>query len=172
MSANPESPSLTSESLSFLTLRLWLGFRALATGIEKFSGTVTVQQPILDADGKPDASGAIVEIEQKVYGFTHYRAVPDSLETSLSSQPLLPSFLTHPFYAVLGYALIALGLMLLLGVKTRLSLFAMGLLYTGLTFGLILIKQDPGVAWLGIHVGLIALALKLSPHNRFAITKS
>jgi thiosulfate dehydrogenase [quinone] large subunit len=40
-----------------------------------------------------------------------------------------------------------------------------------LSIGLILIKQDDGVAWLGLYVGLIALALMLSKHNRFAILK-
>lgn len=166
-----DNPTQSADTLAFLSLRLWLGLRALATGIEKFAGTVTVQQPLVDANGVPDPSGAIVEIDQKVYGFQHYHAIPDSLETSLSTQPLLPAFLTKPFYASLGYVLILLGVTLLLGIKTRWSLFAMGLLYTGLTFGLILIKQDPGVAWLAIHVGLIALALRWEKHNRFALTR-
>lgn len=167
-----ETSSSCSETYAFLVLRLWLGARAVITGIEKFAGTVTTQQPLLDDAGKPDSSGAIIEVQQKVYGLSHYRGVPDSLETQFADQPLLPGFLTKPFYASLGYILIALGLMLLLGIKTRLSLFGMGLLYTALTFGLILIKQDPGVAWLGIHVGLVALALTLAKHNKFALTQS
>ena len=167
------TPSTPSETSAFLLLRLWLGLRALVAGIEKFGGEVTVQQPLMDADGKtPDPSGAMIEIEQKVYGFSHYQAVPDTLKTSFAGQPLLPSFLTTPFYAVLGYLLIALGLMLLVGVKTRWTLVAMGLLYTALSAGLILIKQDAGVAWLAIHVGLIAFALQLEKYNRFAVTRS
>ncbi len=163
---------ITSETLGFLTLRLWLAMRAIATGLEKFAGTVVVQQPLLDADGKPDPE-TMVEIEQKVYGFSHYKAIPDSMETSFASQPLLPGWLTSPFYASLGYLLILLGVLLLLGVKSRWTLFVMGLLYTGLTFGLILIKQDPGVAWLAIHITLIAIALRWEhQHNRFTLTRT
>jgi thiosulfate dehydrogenase [quinone] large subunit len=47
----------------------------------------------------------------------------------------------------------------------------MGLLYTSLTFGLILIKQDAGVAWLGIHILMIVAALALANYNRFALLK-
>lgn len=168
---NEKTPSTSSETLAFLTLRLWLGARALVAGIEKFAGTVTVQKPLLDADGNPDMSGAMVEVEQKVYSFSHYRAIPDSLETSFATQPLLPAFFTKPYYAVLGYVLIALGLLLLLGVKTRPVLFIMGLLYTSLTFGLILIKQDAGVAWLAIHVIMVALALTWEKYNRYTLVK-
>jgi len=45
------------------------------------------------------------------------------------------------------------------------------LIYVALTVGLILIKQDDGVAWLGIHMALIAFALILAKHNRFALFK-
>jgi thiosulfate dehydrogenase [quinone] large subunit len=55
---------------------------------------------------------------------------------------------------------------------TRASLFAMGLLYVALTVGLIFLKQDAGVAWLALHVGLIAFALSLAKYNRFALTRS
>lgn len=45
----------------------------------------------------------------------------------------------------------------------------MGILYTSLTFGLILIHQDSGIAWLGTHMLLIALALIYSDQDRFAL---
>lgn len=161
----------TGNTWAFLLLRLWLGVRALSAGVEKFAANVAVQQPLLDAAGNPDPSGAIVEIDQKVYGFANYQGVPDALKEKFVAEPLLPSFLTAPFYGSLGYVLIALGLMLLLGLWTRISLLAMGLIYVMLTFGLILIKQDQGVASLGVHIALVAFALVLSPYNRFAITR-
>ena len=37
--------------------------------------------------------------------------------------------------------------------------------------GLILINQADGVAWLGIHVALIAMALLLAKHNKLALLK-
>jgi thiosulfate dehydrogenase (quinone) large subunit len=146
---------LSGSSLAFLILRLWLGLRALFTGLEKFSTKIKIQQPLLDANGQPDPSGAIVEIEQKVYGFQYYHAVPESLKTKFSEEPLLPTFLTTPFYTVLGPLLLLLGGALLLGVFTRLSLYGMGLLYCFLTVGLILIGQDQGVSWLAAHIVLV-----------------
>ena len=172
MSSSEPSPSDTAGATwAFLSLRLWLGARALLAGVEKFSEKITVQEPLRDANGVPDPSGAIVEIQKKVYGFSHYRAVPESMQTKFLQEPLLPSFLTTPFFAVLGYALVLLGLMLLLGLGTRLSLVLMAFLYTVLMIGLLLLRQEDGVAWLGVHIGLIAFALTLAKHNRFALTR-
>lgn len=84
---------------------------------------------------------------------------------------MFPAALSGPFYALLGYVLIISGLMTLLGIGTRISLVVQGLLYTALTFGLILIKQDAGVAWLAIHVALVAMALVWAKHNRLAVLK-
>jgi thiosulfate dehydrogenase [quinone] large subunit len=68
----------------------------------------------------------------------------------------------------LGYILIILGLALLVGLRTRETLLCMGLLYSMLTVGLILISQEQGVAWLGVHVLLVAAALVLVPANRLS----
>jgi thiosulfate dehydrogenase [quinone] large subunit len=69
----------------------------------------------------------------------------------------------------LGPAFILTGIMLLIGLGTRLSLAAQGLLFIALTVGLVLINQDDGVAWLGIHIGLVAAAFLLVQYNRFAV---
>jgi len=157
---------------AFLVLRLWLAVRAILTGIEKFSAFRTIQKPFIDpTTGMEDPSGAMVEIKQKFYAMTNYAGVPQSLKDKFATEPLLPHAATTPFYALLGWALIALGLMLLVGLGTRISLFLMGLLYISLTVGLILIKQDDGVAWLGIHVALVAFALTLAKHNRFTLLR-
>jgi thiosulfate dehydrogenase [quinone] large subunit len=37
--------------------------------------------------------------------------------------------------------------------------------------GLLLIKQDDGIAWLGIHAALVAMALMLAKHNRLCLLK-
>lgn len=159
-------------TLAFLILRGWLGVRALLTGIEKFSSFKTIQKALIDpVTGMEDPSGAMIEMKQKAYAISSYAAIPPSLRDKFANEPLLPGFLTAPFYAALGPTLILLGVMLILGLFTRVSLFLQGLLYIGLTAGLILIKQDDGVAWLGIHVALISLALVLSKHNRLCLLK-
>ncbi len=159
-------------SLGFLVLRGWLGIRALVTGLEKYAATMSIQKPLVDpTTGMEDPSGAMVEVSQKFYSMTNYHAVPASLKTKFDLEPMLPSLMTKPFYAVLGPLLIILGVTTLLGIGTRISLFVQGLVYIMLTVGLILINQNDGVAWLGIHVGLIALALTLVKHDRLCVCK-
>ena len=63
------------------------------------------------------------------------------------------------------------GLTLLLGIKTRLTLVAHGLLYVALSFGLMVVQEAEGVAWLGMHVVLTVGALLLVRYNRFAVTR-
>jgi thiosulfate dehydrogenase [quinone] large subunit len=167
------SPGCTAEFTgAFLLLRGWLAVRAILTGIEKFGAYKTIQKPFVDpTTGMEDPSGAMVEIKQKFYSLTNYSGIPQSLKDKFATEPLLPHAATSPFYSVLGAALIVLGVMLLLGLGTRISLFLQGLLYIALTAGLILIKQDDGIAWLGVHVALVAFALTLAKYNRFTLLR-
>jgi thiosulfate dehydrogenase [quinone] large subunit len=159
-------------TLAFWVLRGWLAVRAILTGVEKFGAYKTIQQPLLDpATGQPDASGAMVELKVKFYSLANYSGIPAALKGKFANESLLPPFALNLFDHLLGPALIATGVMLLLGLGTRLSLFAQGLIYIALTAGLILIKQDDGVAWLGLHIALVAFALMLARYNRFALLK-
>jgi len=108
---------------------------------------------------------------QKVYGVAKYHPVPQALQDKFALEPLLPAVLLKPFYAILGPAFIILGITLLLGIATRISLFLQGILYIALTIGLMLINQPDGVSWLGIHIALVAMALVLADHNRFALLR-
>ena len=160
------------QTLAFLVLRGWLAVRAILTGIEKFGAYKTVQKPLIDpTTGMEDPSGAMIDLKVKFYAFTNYSGVPAPLKDKFASEPFLPQFALSAFNGLLGPALIATGVMLLLGLGTRLSLFLQGLIYIALTVGLILIRQDDGISWLGIHVALVALALMLAKHNQFALLK-
>jgi thiosulfate dehydrogenase [quinone] large subunit len=156
-------------TLGVLTLRLWLALRAIATGLEKYAGTTTSDQAVT-IDGTVNTYGLTASTASKVYGFAYYHGVPPPLMEKFKAEPLIFGPSLKLYDAVLGPALILLGLALLLGIGTRYSLFAMGLLYTSLTFGLILINENSGVAWLGIHIALIAMMLFYSKHNRFEVT--
>src|SRR3954451_24956219 len=117
-------------TLAFLILRLWLGMRAILTGVEKFAGYTVTQKPFVDPKtGMEDPSGAMIEVKQKFYALTNYTAIPQSLKDKFATEPLLPSAVTSPFYLILGPALIALGVMLLIGLFTRVSLAFQGILY-------------------------------------------
>jgi thiosulfate dehydrogenase [quinone] large subunit len=159
-------------TLAFLVLRGWLAARAILTGIEKFGAYKTIQKPLIDpTTGMEDPSGAMLDVKVKFYALTNYSGIPAPFREKFVNEPLLPGFALTTFEHLLGPALIATGVMLLLGLGTRLSLFVQGLIYIALTAGFILIRQDDGISWLGIHVALVALALMLAKHNKFALLK-
>lgn len=158
------------DALGFLLIRLWLSVRAVVTGIEKFAVSMASETPVV-MDGSVNTYGLTATSSEKVYSLSGHHGIPEALYAKLQAEPLLPGFVLRLLDASLGPVLIVLGLSLLLGIFTRTSLFMMGLIYTGLTVGLILLKQDAGIAWLGIHVLLVAYALSKARHNRFALTR-
>ena len=158
-------------TLAILLLRIWLGMRAIQSGIEKFAGTSYADQAVT-IDGTSNSYGLTESVASKTYALSNYNGVPTALADKFSKEPFIPSWFLGIYDTLLGPLLIISGLCVLLGLALRSSLFAMGLIYTSLTFGLILIKQDAGVAWLGTHIILVVLALQLANHNRLSITKN
>ena len=164
------STSTLGQIFATLLLRLWLGVRALQTGIEKYAGSATTGEPVKVA-GEVYDNDLVEAVSSKGYSMENYSGVPEALKGTFAGEPLMPAAALKVFDTVLGPALIILGITILLGIASRLSLLFLGLVYIGLTWGLILIKQDAGVAWLGIHMIMIAMALVWSEHNRLAILK-
>ncbi len=157
--------------LALLLLRLWLGIRSLQEGVEKFAGMKATEEAV-EIDGEVNEYGLVDTATEKVYGLSHFQSVPEGMYDRLLAEPLMPAFGLAIYDKLLGPLLIILGLTVLLGIALRFSLFAMGLVYTSLTFGLILLGQDAGIAWLGIHILLIVAALLHVRHNRFSVMKS
>lgn len=155
-------------TLATLLLRLWLGMRALQAGIEKYAGIDSISEATM-VDGEANEYGLESTSAVKAYALDNYSGVPTSLMEKFKDEPLIPSWGLGVYDTILGPLLITLGIMLLLGICTRLTLFTMGLLYTSLTFGLILINQPSGIAWLGTHVILIVLMLLNAQYNRFEV---
>lgn len=129
---------------AFLLLRLFLGLRALLAGADKFESGGT-------------------------YSLANYAKNVGRMAEGITGASFLPLWMTKLFAGSLGYVLLALGVALLLGLKTRLTLVLMGLVYVGLAFGLMAVQEDQGVAWLGVYVILIAGALMLVRYDRFAL---
>lgn len=129
---------------AFTLLRLFLGLRTLFSGIEKF-----------------EAKGA--------YSMQNYSDNMNRMAQGITGASFLPLWATRSFALTLGYVLIILGAALLLGIKTRTTLILTGLVYVGLSFGLIAVQEGEGVAWLGMHVVMIVGALVLVRHNRFSL---
>jgi len=158
-----------SDTFGYLVLRVWLGVRALLTGLEKYAGVKVTEEPLLDEFGDPDINGAVVEVKSKVYGMEHYHGLPPPLADKFAAEPLLPGWALGLYDAVLGPALLALGVALLIGLAPRITLFLHGLLYASLSVGLILLNESGGVAWLAIHILLVVAALRLVKHDRFSV---
>ncbi|MFO8027424.1 MAG: hypothetical protein R6U56_07150 [Opitutales bacterium] len=168
--ANDNQDTDLGFTLGMLTLRIWLAIRAIQAGIEKFAGTATTSDAV-KIDGAANDYGLTEEASAKVYALSNYQGVPDSLYEQFVSEPLIPQWGLNLYNAILGPALLILGFTLLIGLATRFTLFAMGLLYTSLTFGLILLNQSSGIAWLGTHIIMIVGALVLAKYNRFTVLK-
>lgn len=153
-----------------LLARLWLGVRAVQTGVEKYAGTRSGDE-LVKVEGVANEEGLTAGATAKYYALDNYHGVPEALMTKFQNEPLMLKFALPLYDKLLGPALIILGLTILLGAAYRTSLFVLGLLYISLTWGLILIKQDDGVSWLGVHMILIVGALALAQYNRLAILK-
>jgi len=159
-------------TFAFWALRLWLGARALFVGIQKYAVYKAVAQPLIDpTTGQPDASGVMVNVNVKSYAWASYAGVPTALRDKFAHDPVFPKFALTLFDKLLGPVFILTGIMLIIGLGTRLSLAIQGLLFIALTVGLVLIDENAGVACLGIHIGLVAAAFLLAQHNRFVVLK-
>ena len=168
-------PVRTHDRLAFafgaLLCRLWLAVRALQSGIEKFAKVTSTDQTV-PMDGAPNEYGLTAATQVKEYAMSAYHGVPESLYTQFQGEPLMMGFALKIYDKVLGPALLVLGLAILLGIGYRCSLLLLGLLYISLTWGLILLGgqyESAGVAYLGIHLVLIVMALVLARHDRLKI---
>ena len=141
--ARPQ-PAAFEVAAAMLLLRAFLGLRALFGGIEKFE-------------------------LQGTYSFANYRQSMTRMATGITGASFLPLWATKTFALTLGFVLLALGVSLLLGLKTRASLVLMGLTYLGLAAGLMAVQETDGATAMGVHVALVAFALVLSRHDRFAL---
>ena len=143
-----------------------------------------IKETMADGLSRSEAMEIVTDVPEKISGtmdvisFSSYHGLPEkgpmTIET-FSASPLMPSFMVEPYAAVLGYALVALGITVLLGICTRVSLFLMGLLYISLTWGFIILEPNmgpsaaAGIAYLGVHMVLIVAALLLADYNKFEL---
>ena len=107
-----------------------------------------------------------------VYSMKNYYVNMRRMGEGIASSSFMPTWMTLPYAYTLGHLLVVLGILLLLGVKTRFVLILSGLTYLSLAVGLMAVEESGGVAWLAIHVILCAGALLLVSNNRFALTRN
>lgn len=132
---------------AFLILRLFLGLRLLLAGLDKF----------INSEG--------------VWDMTYYQEKVGALADLVVKQGFLPipEWMGSMYAGVLGWGLIGVGALILIGLFTRISLILGGLLFVSLSFGLMALPDAPYIAYLGIHVGLTAFALILASYNPLSV---
>src|ERR1700739_4539641 len=117
-------------TFAFWVLRLWLCARALFVGIQKFAAYKSVAMPLIDpSTGQPDASGVMINVSVKSYALANYAGIPVGLRDKFAHDPLFPKFALTLFDRLLGPAFILTGLMLIVGLGTRVSFLVQGLLF-------------------------------------------
>jgi uncharacterized membrane protein YphA (DoxX/SURF4 family) len=82
---------------------------------------------------------------------------------------ILPKWGVELFAQVLPFALLAIGAWVIIGLFTRLSLSAAGLLFVGLATGLMALPDDDQAVQRGIEVAITAFALITSSANTFSL---
>jgi thiosulfate dehydrogenase [quinone] large subunit len=142
--SSPAAARRCEYTAAFLLLRLFLGLRTFLAGLQKF-----------EAQGH--------------YSRANYATNMGRMAEYITTNSFLKLWMTRDFAFSLGYLMVGLGVLILLGIKTRIALFLTGLVYVGLAFGLMVVQEDDGIAWLGVYIGLFAAALVLVRHDRFAL---
>lgn len=143
-SSSSSTSSRCDYTAAFLLLRLFLGLRTLIAGLEKFEAN-------------------------KSFSFSNYTENMTRMATGISNYSLIPLWAAKMFALSLGFLLVGLGAAILLGIKSRAALFFGGLVYVSLGFGLMMVQEGEGVAWIGMQVLMFAVALTLVRHDRLAL---
>jgi len=138
----------SAETWAFMAFRLFLSLRFLTAGLGKFKSD----------DGS--------------YSFAnYYDGVVVWMTGTFAEKTHLPGFLVAPFAYTLAYVEIALGLLLLLGVKTKYVLALFGLVLVALAYGQMLLGGNQTVAHLAAHLLMAGAALFLVRHNRLELKR-
>lgn len=145
-SSTREKLPFSEYTMAFLSLRLWIGLRMLFAGLDKFKGS----------DG---------------YSMEYYKVKMDAIATTVTENSFLPAWSTKLYAMPLGFILVGVGVMVLVGFLNRLALFLAALTFVSLAFGLMVLPDDQESLFLGLHVAITAGALCLVRHNRLSITR-
>lgn len=141
-----QSNNISNEEWAFLSLRLFLAIRWLFAGLDKFGSVGN-------------------------YSFENYYATMSGMAGGIAENSILPGWATKIFALPMGYIMLILAVTILLGIKMRISLIVSLMLYIGLSVGLMATSEQHGIAWLGIHVIMSVMALKMVGHAKWVVLK-
>ena len=132
-----------------LILRLWVGMRLFFAGLEKFRNENWA--------------------EEKGYGLDQASNGMAPIKNLILENTILPKFAVDIFAGTLPYALVLIGLVILIGICRQFALLAGGLLLLGLSLGMMLLPDDDYAVMIGIQVAITGFALMLSKHDKISL---
>ncbi len=154
MSEKSCSPCCPRLDLAFANLitRLWVALRLFMAGVDKFRA----------GDGA-NATFNMANYETK-------SAQIAKLMTDNSLLPALPFDITGPFAHYIGFVLLGVGAWVAIGLFSELALFAAGLTFLSLGFGLAALPDDLELcANIGIGILMTAAALHTNRHGYLSL---
>lgn len=131
-----------------LLLRLWIGLRLFMAGVDKFRA----------------GNGA-----GTTFNMDNFQKKTDQIASLMSNNSFLPAWSCNLYAKGVGFALLAVGIWVAVGVYTELGLLAAGLVVLSLGFGLAALPDDTEVLHIGLHVLIIAAALATVKYNKLSV---
>ncbi len=132
-------------AFAHLITRLWVALRLFMAGVDKFR----------------KGSGA----DGTTFSLENYHEKSTQIASLMSSNSFLPEQLCKAFANGIGYALLAVGAWVAIGLFTEFSLLVAGFLLLSLGFGLAVLPDDTEVVMIGVSI-LIAAAALMSAHAK------
>lgn len=147
-----------------LLLRLWIGLRLLGAGLDKWRAGICWGFKGVGPDG------AEIDVARGV-SFTaeNYDKKLSAIAKLTFDKGFLPKPLCDLYAQPLGYILLGVGIWVVVGLFSELSLFAAGLIFLSLGVGLATLPDDTEVVLIGIHILIVAAALATSKHKGFSL---
>lgn len=134
-------------AFAHLILRLWVGMRLFMAGVDKFR-----------AKGSLDLAKENLE-----------KNLLPIMDLMGNNAIFLPKALIAPYFYALTYGLLIFGALVIVGLFTRLSLLAGGLIFVSLAFGLLALPDDSQGVMRGIEVAITAFALVTARGNQLSV---
>ena len=157
-----EKQPWSGDTMAYLMLRLFIGTRLVMSGLDKFK---------LSNDVIHERGGVSGVRWSELYNPAHLMEKADKLVGVVPKFGGMDAGLAKWYAISLGPLMITVGIAILIGFLNRLSLFAGGMIFMSLSFGLMSIGEEEAVYRLGVYIGLIAAAFHFVKANRLALTK-
>ena len=165
----------SGSGLAYLLARVTLGLMLLLAGVEKFKSPAppyTYSTAYWHDEKDPDTKevtkwGRWMSVSKPVYEFGGFNN--PAVFTPQGSNGL--SWVFYLYAQGLPYAMIAVGLAILVGFLNRFSLLAGGAIWLSLAAGQMTLPDNPTVSMLVQYTMYYVIALALVKYNRFALTR-